>query len=244
MSRLEKKVMYVTEINDNYLEDNFDWTTYFDNHVSEDILNEVNYKEIFFRIREWIKEDKFSMNLSLSKLIKNLLKNFHIKEPNILELGAATGLLTRVLISMYGGRGTLVDNCEESYQRFINTNSEVSDKINYVIQDIFQLEMEQKYDVVCSFGLIEHFVDKREIMNVHKKFLKKDGYLIILIPLDSNLSRAFFEIHPELNLGYRELLNRTEFREILIGSGFKVLRIEKSYDYSYDYIAAICQVAD
>lgn len=244
MSRTEKKVMYVTQINDKCIENDFDWKAYFDNHLSEDIVNEVNYKEIFFKIREWIKEDKFSMNLSLAKLLRNLLKDFHIREPEILELGAATGFLTRMLLNMYGGQGTLIDNCEESYQRFISTKSGDADKINYVIQDIFQLDLEQKYDIVCSFGLIEHFVDKSEVIGVHKKFLKKDGYLVILIPLDSNLSRTFFEIHPELNLGYRELMSRTEFREILNKSGFQVLRIERSYDYSYDYIAAVCRLME
>lgn len=243
-TRRKRVNMYITKINDDCLNGSFNWETYFDNHEEEAILEDLNYREIFFNLRELIKEDKYSMNLSLTKLIKNLTKNTNITEPMILELGAATGLLTRMLISMYGGKGILVDNCEESHQRFIKTNSEVENRITYVIQDLFQLEIEQKFDIVCSFGLIEHFVDKKEVMNVHKKFLKKDGYLIVLIPLDSNLSRSFFEIHPELNLGYRELLNRTEFREILLESGFKILCIEKSYDYSYDYIAAICQLVD
>ncbi len=236
--------MYITEINNDCVKDTFNWTTYFGDQSGEEILKQVDHEKIFYAMRDLIKEDKSSLNLALVKLVKNLLKGIDIKEPNILELGAATGFLTRVLISRYGGRGTLVDNCEESYKHFLDTKSGMEDRIDYVIRDLFEFETDRTYDITCSFGLIEHFVDKTAVIEAHKKYLKKGGYLIILIPMESNLSKAFFTLHPELNLGYRELLNRTEFRKVLMDNGLEIVSMEKSNDYSYDFIGALCRIKD
>ena len=232
--------MYITKNIYNIEEENFDWTNYFSDNDVQKILSSVNYKDIFFALRELLKEEKHTMNISLFRLIKDLIKDYSISSPDILELGAATGLLTRTLLSVSGGKGVLVDSCEESYKKYLSTGY-TGDNIEYIMEDIFELKTDRRFDIVCSFGLIEHFTDKKAVIDVHKEFLKDDGYLIILIPMDSNHSRAFFLLHPELNLGYRELINSTEFRNILTENGLDVLKIVKSRDYSYDFVAAICR---
>ncbi|MBD0257736.1 MAG: class I SAM-dependent methyltransferase [Cytophagales bacterium] len=49
-------------------------------------------------------------------------------------------------------------------------------------QDIQAVSFAQQYDVVCSFGFIEHFTNWDEIIEIHSRLVKKGGYLVIETP--------------------------------------------------------------
>ena len=101
------------------------------------------------------------------------------------------------------------------------------------------MELAERFDLVCSFGLIEHFIDKRPVLEIHRKFIAPGGVIVIIVPMDTPLTRAFFELHPELNLGYRELLKEKEFKRILTQQGMKILRTQASKGYVYDFLGAL-----
>lgn len=46
----------------------------------------------------------------------------------------------------------------------------------------FQLKFKECFDVVVSFGFIEHFTDVIEVIQTHLHFLKPGGRLLIMIP--------------------------------------------------------------
>lgn len=48
--------------------------------------------------------------------------------------------------------------------------------------DIFSYEPRELYDLVCSFGLIEHFTDLNAVLACHLKFMKPNGILLITLP--------------------------------------------------------------
>lgn len=54
--------------------------------------------------------------------------------------------------------------------------------IKIIEADLFNYQPEQKYDIVSSFGLIEHFSDTRDIIARHVNFLKPGGRLFITLP--------------------------------------------------------------
>jgi 2-polyprenyl-3-methyl-5-hydroxy-6-metoxy-1,4-benzoquinol methylase len=112
--------------------------------------------------------------------------------------------------------------------------------ITYLNADLFHLELEEEFDLICSFGLIEHFVEKQAVLAAHKKFAASNANIIILVPLDSPLTRAFLEVHPELNLGYRELLSEKELKRILTRNALHVIRMNISQGYCYDFVGALC----
>jgi SAM-dependent methyltransferase len=232
--------MYLTE-NLNEVKDAFSWQDYLPNKGKTDKLTHEYLLRMFERLRKHLKENGFNMTIALNKTMKTLLENIEIKNPEILELGAATGYLTKWLINQYGGNGTLVDSSDSSFQSFLKDSQNYA-SLNYVVQDIFSLNLNKKYDITCSFGLIEHFSDKKDVIEVHKKFLKETGYAIILVPYDSPLTRTYFEVHPEVNLGYRELINETEFKEILANNKLKVIKTSITIGYVYDFIAAVCKL--
>lgn len=48
--------------------------------------------------------------------------------------------------------------------------------------DFFELQPEKQFDVVMSFGFIEHFTNVDEVVDRHLKWLKPGGVLILAIP--------------------------------------------------------------
>lgn len=223
---------------------NFDWENFFNPKSLPEFEDQCNFKEIVCESRKHLRENKFYMSFILSKLMKNLLNEIDLTTPSILELGAATGFLTRWLISQYGGKGVLIDNNKTSYESYLAIKDNLKQDISYIVTDLFKLDIKERFDIVCSFGLIEHFKIKKKVVEVHKFYIKPNGIIIILVPLDTPLSRAFLELHPEKNLGYRELLTEKELKTILLENGLRVLNSEVSSGYSYDFIGAVCSVID
>jgi len=233
--------MYKTSIYMQTENGNFDWENYFSPESREKLFKKLDFHQVFSRLREHLKEDKFRLAFALNRVMTRLLVGKAPHHPRVLELGAATGFLARWLLRRYGGTGTLVDSSKASYHAYGLIEDEVKENITYLNVDLFTLELQERFDLVCSFGLIEHFIDKAPVLEIHKKYVTANGMIIILVPLDTPLTRAFLEVHPELNLGYRELLTEKEFKLILSRHRFQVTRTQISKGYVYDFIGAVCR---
>jgi SAM-dependent methyltransferase len=232
--------MYLTEIINNDGSEYFDWETYFSGADSEPGIEQLNPTKMIVRLREHLKEDKHLLAFVMRRLLKQLFKGLKIESPRLLELGAATGFLTRFIINQYGGGGVLVDRSEASFEAYKAMQDPIKNKIKYINVDLFDLEQDETYDLVCSFGLIEHFKEKGPVLAAHERYRAPGGYLLVLVPQDSPLTRAFLECHPELNLGYRELLTEKELKQLLKDNGFNIINAGVSRGYCYDFIGAVC----
>jgi len=233
--------MYITTYSGNENPENFDWSKYFVQPSPDEVLKTMDLENLVKNLRKHLQEDTSRMVFILGKMMLKLMEGFDFKNPEILELGAATGLLTKWLLSQYEGKAVLVDKCETSYQAFSSRIGYLGKSVTYLIEDVFTLELEKSFDIVCSFGLVEHFPDKKPIIAVHKKFVNQSGIIIVLVPLDSPLSRAYFEVYPELNLGYRELLTVPDIEDVLKQSNLEILRTQISTGYVYDFIGVLCR---
>ncbi len=49
-------------------------------------------------------------------------------------------------------------------------------------EDIFDFKFKKKYDLVCSFGLIEHFKDFLDVIEIHNKIVQNEGTIFITTP--------------------------------------------------------------
>lgn len=234
--------MYITEDHNNS-DESFDWAQYFSRIDTRTDDTPFACRRSFQNIRKHLKEDGVRMGFVLAKLIRAIFRNaVWPDEPKVLELGAGTGFLTRCLISQFQGSGVLVDRNENSFKAYCSRVQPGAMAIQYRVEDIFTLQMPERFDIVCSFGLIEHFKDKKSVLEVHKKFIREHGHALILVPLDSILTRVFFAAHPELNLGYRELLTLRELERILFAEQLEVTDMQVSAGYVYDFAAALCRL--
>lgn len=234
--------MYVTTRLDKKTDEQFDWQQYFkhgDVSVSDEIL-----LLIIKSLRETYKEHPLKMAFTMTVMMRQLLTDLFPAQPSVIELGAATGFLSRWLLEEFGGKALLVDNNPNSKIAFEQALGQFSSElpIHYLEADVFSLNRPAEYDIACSFGLIEHFKDKTPIINAHAKCVKPDGYMILLAPYESELSKIYWKIHPELNLGYRELLSEKDLRQAVETAGHEVLNIQISEGYVYDFVGAVCKV--
>jgi len=63
--------------------------------------------------------------------------------------------------------------------------------------DIFSAQLPTSFDVVFSAGFVEHFLEWREVVDLHLKWLKSGGYLVISVPNITGIHRFFLKaMHP------------------------------------------------
>lgn len=49
-------------------------------------------------------------------------------------------------------------------------------------EDFLKWNPEKKYDVVCSYGFVEHFDNYEEVIKKHMDIVKEGGYLVVSVP--------------------------------------------------------------
>ena len=119
----------------------------------------------------------------LTKIIKPYVK------PNskIIEVGCAPGNLLIEITKSFKLQPYGVDytkkGVEVTRDNFKRNNFDTK---NIVYADFFskkfQKENKEKYDIVSSFGFIEHFDNVEKVIGLHLNILKKGGTLIISLP--------------------------------------------------------------
>ncbi|MGF7082368.1 class I SAM-dependent methyltransferase [Mucilaginibacter sp. UYCu711] len=101
-----------------------------------------------------------------------------------IELGGFPGYYTIYLKKYENMDTTLFDYFV--HQGLVNELLEVNGlketDIDIIEADLFSYQPETQYDMVLSFGLIEHFKDTKAIIATHLPFLKDNGTLFITLP--------------------------------------------------------------
>lgn len=134
-----------------------------------DLPSDINKQEyIFYRFNKLFKA---YLNLKDDKT-----------QVKFLEIGCAPGRWLK-----YFNVEFKFDTCGVDYSKegckITKQNLKLSNiKSEVIYGDIFKLKNEQKFDVVFSSGVIEHFKEPFKVINKHYDFLKAGGTLIIVVP--------------------------------------------------------------
>lgn len=138
------------------------------------------YGDFFWKLGVWRKKAVY----------KHLLKNVGLKNPKILELGSGSGTNSLTVARTLNAKEiTLVDFSEKALpiSKRLVEESGMGLSVKYLKKDVRRLYLKQKFDIVHSDGLIEHFYGK-DMISVFKKhvdFCKDDGFVIIIVPYKS-----------------------------------------------------------
>jgi SAM-dependent methyltransferase len=121
-------------------------------------------------------------NYVFGDLLAKLIKEKNVK--NAIELGGFPGYYATYLKKYLGLDTTLFDYFihEELIDQLLEINGLKPGDIEIVEADLFTYKVKQPYDMVLSFGLIEHFNDTKSIIESHLQFLKPGGVLFITLP--------------------------------------------------------------
>ena len=117
---------------------------------------------------------------------KKFLQLIDLHDPDILELGGGIGGISYKMVEKMGGKITIVDYSQLAKEKSDNFFKNKNFSPRYIFSDIFNLKPKEKYDLVHSHGLIEHYVEaEREVCFArHIEFMKDEGYGIILAPTE------------------------------------------------------------
>ena len=132
---------------------------------------------------------------------------------NILEVGAGIGTNTNFLLDLNDHIGKWV--CLEPDRLLaekIESNIDVDHraKVKVFNKSLDDFESNEKFDTVLYIDVLEHIRnDKKEIEHV-KRYLKSDGYLIILVPAHNFLFSEF-----DQSIGHFRRYNKKMIKEVI-----------------------------
>jgi len=134
----------------------------------------------------WESKPDLAISIDENYLFHQQLEQI-VKKNNVqtaIELGGFPGYYSIFLRKYLGVRTTLFDYFihPDILKKVLNKNGLNEDEIKVIEADLFQYQANEKYDLVLSCGLIEHFKDTKDIIQRHLEFLKPEGTLFITLP--------------------------------------------------------------
>ena len=143
--------------------------------------NEKLYWEDYWK-KENRKEETF--------LFSDILKKYNISFHNYFEFGCAPGSIMSYMSHQYQAKVSGLDLIDK---KIIETFLKEHHIENYEVLegDILDFHLEQKYDFVGSYGLIEHFENPEDLIQKHKDLVEINGYVCITVPNMRYFNYAF-----------------------------------------------------
>jgi len=92
--------------------------------------------------------------------------------------------------------------------------------------DFRQFSTPLKFDVVCSFGFIEHFQDYLDLLKKHAQLVEKNGYLFLSTPNFSGYAQRIFHFlldHKNLKRHHLKSMNPKAWAEALLPMNFEIV---------------------
>ncbi|MFQ6012038.1 MAG: class I SAM-dependent methyltransferase [Thermoplasmata archaeon] len=117
---------------------------------------------------------------------RDLLRLAHFPEPvSILELGAGTGYTTlRLCRTLPVRKVTLVDSNASMLEAARRILDGVRCVKAFLREDVLDLALAERFDLVHSAGLVEHFAttDRKRLLRLHADHTRTGGYCIVYAP--------------------------------------------------------------
>jgi 2-polyprenyl-3-methyl-5-hydroxy-6-metoxy-1,4-benzoquinol methylase len=146
---------------------------------------------------------------AFNKIFRKFLNNIPLKGKKLVEIGCGNSSWLPYFSKQFGldvyGIDYSEEGCEQAEKILQRENVEgtiyCTDAFNPV-EDLYS-----EFDIVVSFGVIEHFSDTASTLEAFSKYLKPGGLLITAIPnmsglngwLHKKMNRALYDIHVPLD---------------------------------------------
>lgn len=129
---------------------------------------------------------KFGYYIENDAVIKWLVNHGEIfeKKGSLFEFGCFPGRY----MAYFGKKGwkvngmDLTPRIEEDFVSWLNSQQIISGIIKKGDALAYASTTSDQYDLVCSFGFIEHFQNFLELIDLHHRILKPGGFLVISTP--------------------------------------------------------------
>ena len=192
------------------------------NQLSDEWWNE-NGK---FKILHQIKSHRMSY-------ILNQINNRNIRNLKILDVGCGGGIICEPLARL-GAKVTGIDFAPNNIIAAKIHSKKNKLKINYINKDIEKSKLDEKFDIILMFEVLEHLDNWKKTIKKIKKNLNKNG-LVIISTINRNLLSKMFAINIAENIlnwipkgthDYNKLIKPEELKKILLKEKFNFNNIK------------------
>ena len=149
------------------------------------------------------------VNIRFHEFFSNLFSQIEPHGKSLLEIGCANSSWLPYFAQEFGFNISGLDyseiGCEQSRKILLNSGI----KGDIICADFFSPPafLVEKFDIVITFGVVEHFADTQSCIKALSKFLKPGGLLITNIPnmtgligsIQKKLNRPVYDIHVPLD---------------------------------------------
>jgi len=147
-----------------------------------------------------------------------------------IELGGFPGSFSVYLTKYCGMKATLLDYFihRRTIESLLEKNGLEPHDIEIFQEDVFSYMPEDTYDLVCSFGFIEHFTDLEKVLHSHFKFMKAGGTLLMTLPNFCGINGLLQKVFDPANLAIHNLavMDLTLLRSELSSLGMEDIHVE------------------
>ena len=144
-------------------------------------------------------------NKILHNIFSRILKDKKGKEIKLLEIGCGNSVLLPYFAKNYGVHISGLDYSEFACKQSERILEREGIPGSIVQGNAFEptADMIEKFDIVCSFGVVEHFEDTEGTIKAFSRFVKPGGMLITSIPnlvgatglLQKIMNKTVYDIH-------------------------------------------------
>jgi 2-polyprenyl-3-methyl-5-hydroxy-6-metoxy-1,4-benzoquinol methylase len=114
-------------------------------------------------------------------------------EGNILDIGCADGMFSKVLLDKSGAKKLFGIDVLKSSVNWANKHWKYTGKMSFSVGDAHKLKFKAgSIDAVFALEVLEHVCKPVEVFKEIKRILKKDGYAVFLVPSDNLLFRIIW----------------------------------------------------
>jgi SAM-dependent methyltransferase len=153
-----------------------------------------------------------------------------ISGKTFIEIGGFPGTMSIYFHKKYNCTVSLLDYYidKEMTNKLEQANDIPKDTVKCIESDFFDFNSKQLYDIVFSYGFIEHFDDTYDVIKRHVDLLAPTGNLLIILPnflglngwIQRRFDRETFDVH---NLKSMELIR---LRKIMSSFNLNNVKIE------------------
>ncbi len=166
----------------------------------------------------------------------------HLSENNKPKTSFEVGIYPGGFSTIFGDFGYEINGIDrvtevnKSMKKWLlENNYKVGDLI---CADFFTYNFKKKYDIVSSFGFIEHFKNFEDVIKKQSDLVKNNGYIIIETPNFSGIIQyliKFFLDKKNLDVHYVPSMNFKKWERVLNKNSFKVIDKEYLGSFSLDF---------
>lgn len=151
------------------------------------------------------------------EILGTLIKKFCPKRESILEVGSGTGGNLPMLLEH--GKVVAIEPNEFARKKISEKFGDQISLIDGKLPDNLNLK-NQKFDLICLFDVLEHIKQDRAALLEIKKFLNRDGRIILTVP-----AFQFLWSNQDKKLHRFRRYNRKNLRELLESCNLEIVEI-------------------